>query len=88
LYLNLLALASQPLVESLAKMDYNEWIKIGIDAGWCGPAVCFTHDGLPMSLEEEALWEEESCIHVIRLYEDDEMKQAIEDNHSPSLWRR
>ena len=69
-------------------MDYNEWVRIGIEAGWCGPAVCFTHDGLPVSLEEETLWEEEPCIHVIRLYEDDEMKKAIEQNHSPSLWRR
>jgi len=38
--------------------------------------------------EEEELREGyDPCVHVIRLYENDEIKQAVEANHSPSLWR-
>jgi hypothetical protein len=69
-------------------MDYNEWLKHGMDNGWCGPAVCYTHDGLPTSEQEDEEYEEsDPCIHIIRLYESPEEKAAIEFNHSPSLWR-
>ena len=27
------------------------------------------------------------CIHVVRMYDGDEMKEAVEENHSPSQWR-
>lgn len=71
-------------------MGYDEWIQIGLDAGWCGPAVCETHDGLPMSDEEhDQMYEgDEPCIHIIRLYPDAETRQAVELAHSPSNWRR
>jgi hypothetical protein len=72
-------------------MDYNEWIKIGLDAGWCGPAVCYTHDGLPTSQQEEWNADEDgeySCIHIIRLYENALQKSEVEENHAPSLWRK
>jgi hypothetical protein len=26
-------------------------------------------------------------MHILRLYEDLEMKKAVEENHSPSVWR-
>lgn len=69
-------------------MDFEEWLKIGIQEGWCGPAICYTHDGLPLSLEEDQLFEEsDPCIHVIRLYDDEYHKRAVEENHSPSIWR-
>jgi hypothetical protein len=57
--------------------------------GWCGPAVCSTHDGLPTSEPEDAEFEDggDPCIHVIRLYEDSTHKEAVEANHSPSTWR-
>ena len=32
---------------------FNDWLKVGIEKGWCGPAVCYTHDGLPLSAKEE-----------------------------------
>jgi hypothetical protein len=67
---------------------FDQWIKIGIERGWCGPAVCYTHDGLPLSSrEEEELWEQDPCIHIIRLYQDIDDKKEVEENHSPSLWR-
>jgi hypothetical protein len=70
------------------EISFDEWIKIGIEQGWCGPTVCYTHDGLPLSVkEEEELWEQDPCVHIIRLYEDIDIKKQVEENHSPSLWR-
>jgi hypothetical protein len=71
------------------EFDFEEWLKIGIEKGWCGPAVCETHDGLPLDeLELEGFDEGgDPCIHILRLYEDPEHKARIEDNHSPSVWR-
>lgn len=70
-------------------MTFNEWINLGINLGYCGPAVCYTHDGLPMSkLEEELMWDTgEPCIGIVRLYDDRETKMAVETHHSPSVWR-
>jgi hypothetical protein len=69
-------------------MDFEEWLKTGIENGWCGPAVCFTHDGLPTTqAEDEEFDNGDPCIHVIRLYDDPKDKAAVEANHSPSTWR-
>jgi hypothetical protein len=71
-------------------MTFNEWLQIGIDNRWCGPAVCETHDGLPLaeSEVETMLDGEELCIHIIRLYESPEHAESIEESHSPSNWRK
>ena len=72
----------------MLKMDFDQWIKVGYDNGWCGPAVCYTHDGLPTTADEdEELAELDPCVHIIRLYEDAAVKAAVEENHSPSQWR-
>ncbi len=69
-------------------MDFEEWLRVGIENGWAGPAVCYTHDGLPTSEAEEQEFEEsDPCIHIIRLYEDEEHKKDVESNHAPSVWR-
>lgn len=69
--------------------SFDEWIVFGMNKGWCGPPVCSTHDGVPMSEEEEAQWEEgtDPCSHVIRLYDDEEQKASVEKSHSPTNWR-
>ena len=68
--------------------SFDEWLQEGLTLGFCGPAVCFTHDGFPTSLEEDRdLEESDPCLHIIRLYEDEYHKKAIEENHSPSVWR-
>jgi len=47
-------------------MNFDEWIAFGIEKGWCGPPVCYTHDGLPMSTsEEEEFNEGDPCILLI-----------------------
>jgi hypothetical protein len=70
-------------------ITFDEWISYGIEKGWCGPPVCFTHDGLPMSEQEYAEFDEgqDPCSHIVRMYEDIDMKKSIEENHSPSQWR-
>jgi hypothetical protein len=69
--------------------SFDEWLRFGYNKGWCGPDVCETHDGLPTTdLEDIAFDEgEDPCIHIIRLYEDLNVKAAVEENHSPSKWR-
>jgi hypothetical protein len=72
-----------------SEIYFDEWLKIGMDKGWCGPAVCYTHDGLPTTLkEDEELYEGDPCVHIIRLYEDIDDKKEVEENHSPSQWRK
>ena len=70
-------------------LTFSEWISYGIEQGWCGAPVCYTHDGLPMSNEEDVEFGEgqDPCMHIVRMYEDIEMKERIENNHSPSTWR-
>lgn len=70
------------------KKDFSEWLQEGIELGFVGPAICYTHDGLPLSEQEDKEFEEsDPCIHILRLYEDQETKIAVEENHSPSVWR-
>ena len=70
-------------------ITFDAWMKQGVEKGWCGPPVCYTHDGLPMSEQEDMEFSEgqDPCMHIVRMYEDIEMKKRIEDNHSPSNWR-
>lgn len=70
-------------------MTFDDWIEYGMAQGWTGPAICHTHDGLPTTEAEDQAWEqgEDPCIHILRLYEDTEIKAEVEANHSPSTWR-
>lgn len=73
------------------EMSFDEWVTLGINNGWCGAPICETHDGVPMSDEEYEEMEEHGeppCIHILRLYENDEHRDAIEKGHSPSQWRK
>ena len=73
----------------MAELGFDEWMSYGIKKGWCGPPVCHTHDGLPMSEQEDVEFGEgqDPCIHVVRMYDDIDMKKEIENDHSPSQWR-
>ena len=79
------------MIDFMKEIDFDTWMEIGLEKGWCGPPVCYVHDGLPMS-EEEWIEEEANgeppCMHIIRLYEDDEHRLEIEESHSPSIWRK
>lgn len=71
------------------EVEFDEWVEFGMRKGWCGPPVCSTHDGVPYSELEEDMWSEgeDPCVHVIRLYEDEEQKAGVEKAHSPTNWR-
>lgn len=68
---------------------FDEWLQEGLSLGFCGPAVCLPHDGLPLTIEEDQDFDNggDPCVHILRLYEDEETKLAVEENHSPSIWR-
>jgi len=76
--------------DNTATMTYDEWAAFGLKQGWAGPAVCSTHDGIPTTAEEDDMFDEgdEPCVHVLRLYEDVQVRDAVEANHSPSVWRK
>jgi hypothetical protein len=69
-------------------MTFDEWLQTGLKNNWCGPSVCATHDGIPMTEgEEDFMDNEDACIHIIRLYKNVVEKRLVEQNHSPSIWR-
>lgn len=61
-------------------MNFNQWLEYGLKQNWCSPPVCEIHDGTPLSESESNEFENGSdpCIHIIRLYNDVEMKNAVE----------
>lgn len=75
---------------SAEETSFLDWLQFGMEQGWCGPAVCGTHDGVPMTEWEETDCMDggDPCMHILRLYEDDAMKEAVEKYHLPSQWRK
>ena len=70
-------------------MSFDHWLRLGIELGHCGPPVCDTHDGTPMTEEEaeQRFDGGEPCIHAIRPYSSPDHKKEVEDAHPPSTWR-
>jgi len=70
-------------------MTQEEWLRYGFEQGYCGPPVCYTHDGTPLALDEDESFMDgdDPCVHILRLYEDPTVRAAVEANHSPSQWR-
>jgi hypothetical protein len=70
-------------------MTFDEWLKFGWEHGWCSPPVCSTHDGVPMSDEEdEAIFDgDDRCIPVMRLYESADVAAEVVASHPPTVWR-
>lgn len=70
-------------------MTQEEWLRYGFEQGYCGPPVCYTHDGIPLALDEDESFMDgdDPCVHILRLYEDPTVREAVEANHSPSQWR-
>lgn len=71
-------------------MTRDEWLDFGMTHGWCGPVVCVMHDGVPTTAAEDAEVEvgDDPCLWVVRIYADDVERNAVEENHPPSLWRK
>lgn len=70
-------------------MNINEWLEYGYKQGFCGPAVCYSHDGLPTTEQEDEEWVQgdDPCMHIVRLYDELTPKEEVESNHTPSVWR-
>lgn len=69
-------------------MNKEEWLYYGWEKGWCGPPVCYIHDGIPTTdIEDAELDEGDPCLHIVRLYESTAHGEAVMYNHSPSIWR-
>lgn len=66
--------------------DMHEWLRYGIDRGWCSPPVCSTHDGIPTTLEEDEA--DEPCVFVIRCYRDDDHRGEVEANSPAAVQRK
>ena len=64
-------------------MTFDEWLKFGIDNGYCTDQFCSTHDGGPMHESEELAWDrgDDPCLHMVRLgsYEDWDIGVQEED---------
>lgn len=76
-------------MQELSSPSFQEWLEQGYRNGWVGPPVCEIHDGFPMSEDELSELDagNDPCMHMLRLYETAEHKAAIENDHSPSVWR-
>lgn len=50
-------------------MTFDEWLKYGVENGFCSEQFCNTHDSSPMHESEEQLWSDgyDPCMHVVRL---------------------
>lgn len=70
-------------------MTFTEWLELGYKNSWCGPVICSTHDGTPLSESEDAEFTEgfDPCISMIRIYESPVHRVEVEKAHSPSVWR-
>jgi hypothetical protein len=68
-------------------MTRDEWLRYGYEQGFCGAEICATHDGLPTSATEDET-DEDLCIWVVRMFADETERGEVEENHSPSVWRK
>lgn len=55
--------------EQTPAMEIGEWLKMGIDNGWCSDITCVTHDANVYTDEEMDLWDEgeDPCAFVVRI---------------------
>jgi len=70
-------------------MNIEEWLEYGWANGFCTAPVCYTHDGLPTTEQEDVSFGDgdDICVHVIRLYEQQQDKELVEANNPAALWR-
>jgi hypothetical protein len=54
---------------SRPRLTFHEWLDMGMRLGYCSEPVCNTHDGLPSTEQEDAMWEDgqDPCIPAVRL---------------------
>jgi hypothetical protein len=52
-------------------MDFNEWMRFGYDKGWISDVFCNTHDGGPLTDDEQQEWDDggDPCMFCVRVNE-------------------
>jgi hypothetical protein len=52
------------------RISYEQWLEVGTKHKFCSEPVCNTHNGLPSTEEEDAMWEDggDPCVPAVRLY--------------------
>ena len=71
-------------------MNITQWIKYGVEKGYCTQSYCSTHDGEPTTEAEDESWDEgaDPCAYCVRLIESPEMKIELEKNSSGTWMTR
>lgn len=59
-----------------ATLSFDDWLRLGVEAGWVTPEFCLTHDGVPYTVEEEEAADDpealdDHCVFALRLLEPD-----------------
>lgn len=69
-------------------MTFDEWYETGRANGWCSPARCTMHEAMFITAEEEYEIDEggDPCIVMMRLYDDDEQRLAVEAHDSAAVY--
>lgn len=73
----------------IMKLSLEQWLEIGLRAGYVSPPVCMNHDGYPTTITEDAEMIDGSdpCIFLMRIYENDAHREAVEANCPATQWR-
>lgn len=50
-------------------MTRDEWIKVGVEQGWCLETRCLYHDGTEPTLDE--VTDDDPCVLFLQLTDDD-----------------
>jgi len=59
------------MAKATPTLNFDEWMKFGYDKGWVSDVFCNTHDGGPMTDEEQKEWEDggDPCSFNVRVLE-------------------
>lgn len=70
-------------------MTHEEWLEYGWKNGYVSAPMCIVHDGWATTPEEDEELEEghDPCLFMMRVYEDDDQRAAVEANHPAASWR-
>lgn len=66
--------------------DFSNWLTEGFVNGWISPPACYSHHGVPLTLDErEALDRgEEPCIYLLRVFQSRDERRDVMLNHETS----
>lgn len=54
--------------DAMDEEGFKRWLAEGVERGYCSMVACSTHEGLPMTAEEQE--EDDPCIFAVRVFPD------------------